>query len=294
MFSENSASFVSGAFAGLVTDLSLHPLDTIKTRLQTKTATTIHTSSVSSFSIKNLFRGLTPALCGSCPSGAAFFGTYQFCSRKLEIEHNYNNNKTNKMEILGKSFLASSIAESSACIVRAPVEIVKNNMQVGRSFSDAISHLSAKKFGSVYVALIYRELPFALIQLPTLEILRQNPLVRCIALHLSAEYTNVIADKRVGATVVAGFFAGGLAGFLTTPFDIYKSRISTTTHVNSNNAQQKQHQHQPFYKFVQRAIREEGIRKGLFVGAKWRVGMISCGGAIFFGSQEWMKRKLLQ
>lgn len=120
MFSENAASFFAGAFAGLVTDLSLHPLDTVKTRLQTSTSSAAKSINTKSLA-KSLFQGLTPALCGSCPSGAFFFSTYQFVSRKLE---NCDGNTTSS-DIIYKSLIASCLGEASACLVRAPVDIVK-------------------------------------------------------------------------------------------------------------------------------------------------------------------------
>jgi solute carrier family 25 S-adenosylmethionine transporter 26 len=285
MFSENSASFVAGAFAGLVTDLSLHPLDTIKTRLQTNH----HNNKFAAFNnnankkslAKSLFQGLTPALCGSCPSGAFFFGTYQFVSRKLEDKNKNGNNGSTTGNIIYKSLIASCFGEAAACLIRAPVDIVKNNMQVGKSGKESVALLfSSSKFFTVYQALLFRELPFAMLQLPTLELLKQNALVRCIALHLSAEYWNVIEDKKVAATVVSGFFAGGFAAFLTTPSDVFKTRNAVSNHTKTS-----------FFEFL---FKSNHSLKDLFRGGASRVFMISIGGSIFFGTQEWAKRKLIR
>ena len=288
MVSETSASFFAGAFAGLVTDLSLHPIDTIKTKLQTTILSSSSSTSTpkppSSSTFKQLYRGITPALLGSCPSGAAFFGAYQFIGGKLDIE-NVNNSS---LDMISRSLVACSFAEASACLVRANVDIVKNNMQVGTSFDQAIKLLTLRNFSSVYVALLYRELPFAMIQLPLLELLRSNALVRCVGYHLSDEYWNIISDKRVASTVVAGFFAGGTAGFLTTPFDVYKTRVAVDSNKDIVNKR-----YTSFANFLQTSFREEGLKRGLFRGGFSRVTMISVGGSIFFGSQEWAKKKLL-
>lgn len=54
---------VAGATAGLVVDTSLYPIDTIKSRLQSK-AGLFKTGGFS-----NLYRGLSPVLLGSVPNG---------------------------------------------------------------------------------------------------------------------------------------------------------------------------------------------------------------------------------
>lgn len=59
-----------GATAGLVVDVSLFPLDTIKTRLQ----------SVQGFQnaggFQGIYKGLGPQVIGSAPTAALFFVTY--------------------------------------------------------------------------------------------------------------------------------------------------------------------------------------------------------------------------
>lgn len=54
---------VAGATAGLVVDTSLFPIDTIKSRLQSKTGF------IKSGGFSHLYRGLPPVLAGSVPNG---------------------------------------------------------------------------------------------------------------------------------------------------------------------------------------------------------------------------------
>lgn len=56
-------TLLAGAFAGLVVDTSLYPVDTIKSRLQSKQGF----SKAGGFS--HLYRGLPPVLAGSLPNG---------------------------------------------------------------------------------------------------------------------------------------------------------------------------------------------------------------------------------
>lgn len=54
---------VAGAVAGLVVDTSLFPIDTIKSRLQSKAGF------IKSGGFSHLYRGLMPVLAGSVPNG---------------------------------------------------------------------------------------------------------------------------------------------------------------------------------------------------------------------------------
>jgi solute carrier family 25 S-adenosylmethionine transporter 26 len=63
---------VSGASAGLAVDLSLYPLDTLKTRLQSQQG--FNTAG----GFRNLYRGMGSVALGSAPGSALFFVTYSF------------------------------------------------------------------------------------------------------------------------------------------------------------------------------------------------------------------------
>ena len=63
-------SLISGGLAGTAVDISLFPLDTIKTRLQTKQGFW------ASGGFKRIYAGLGPAAVGSAPNAAVFFCTY--------------------------------------------------------------------------------------------------------------------------------------------------------------------------------------------------------------------------
>lgn len=60
----------SGAMAGLAVDLSLYPLDTIKTRIQSQQGFK------NAGGFKTIYRGMSSVAVGSAPSSALFFSTY--------------------------------------------------------------------------------------------------------------------------------------------------------------------------------------------------------------------------
>ena len=62
---------IAGGAAGTVTDLSLYPLDTIKTRLQSSQGF------MKAGGFSGVYKGLGAAALGSAPGSALFFATYE-------------------------------------------------------------------------------------------------------------------------------------------------------------------------------------------------------------------------
>lgn len=104
--------------AGLAVDLSLYPIDTIKTRLQGKQVL----KSASLFS--SLYSGVSSVLIGSGPSSALFFTTYCLIKEKWKFSSEW---KTH--------LVAAASGEVTACLIRVPVEVVKQRAQVHQNQS---------------------------------------------------------------------------------------------------------------------------------------------------------------
>lgn len=310
MSSADSSSLIAGAIAGTTTDLLLHPLDTIKTRLQDPRGFR------ASGGFSRLFSGVTPAFVGSAPCGAVFFSVYDFmmsdCVLGTESAFRSSDDRQHQPNVastLARSWIASSVAESSACVVRAPLDVIRQNLQVaqhthsgaGNSSTGGIASLfkrvSPSKIGRVYVALLHRELPFAGLQLPVLEFVRHNRFVR----ERAAAHAPKWMDERTAATCVAGFVAGSFAGFCTTPLDVIKTRLAlidredVVAREQSNQASGAASvKRTSVLRAAHDIFRARGV-SGLFAGAIPRVTMIGCGGTIFFGSFElaksWLHRR---
>src|SRR5215469_10028856 len=67
-----TTALLSGAIAGTTVDLSLYPLDTLKTRLQSSTGF------LASGGFTGIYRGVGSAITGSAPGAALFFCTYEY------------------------------------------------------------------------------------------------------------------------------------------------------------------------------------------------------------------------
>ena len=67
---DSGRALVAGAAAGLAVDISLFPMDTLKTRLQAPEGFR------AAGGFKHVYRGLGPVALGSAPGSALFFVTY--------------------------------------------------------------------------------------------------------------------------------------------------------------------------------------------------------------------------
>ena len=102
---------IAGGLAGFVVDVSLFPIDTIKTRFQSKTGFW------AAGGLKHIYRGLPIVSAGSVPGSAIFFTTYEGIRRQKLANR--------QLSRIKDSILAPSIGEMAACLVRVPVEVVK-------------------------------------------------------------------------------------------------------------------------------------------------------------------------
>ncbi|XP_036956334.1 S-adenosylmethionine mitochondrial carrier protein isoform X1 [Acanthopagrus latus] len=263
------ASLVAGGCAGMCVDLTLFPLDTIKTRLQSQQGF------YKAGGFRGIYAGVPSAAVGSFPNAAAFFVTYD-CTKSLlgaggvlaaphlaPVTH----------------MLAASLGEIVACLIRVPTEVVKQRAQASPSSSTYWILLATVREEGVrglyrgFRSTVLREIPFSLVQFPLWE------------------YLKTLWSWRQGHTLyswqaaVCGAFAGAVAAFVTTPLDVAKTRImlakagSTTASGNI-----------PLVLYD--VWRSRGLT-GLFAGSIPRVTFISVGGFIFLGAYEKVRHTLL-
>jgi solute carrier family 25 S-adenosylmethionine transporter 26 len=239
---------IGGAVAGCTIDVSLFPIDTIKTRMQSQRGFR------GSGGFNGVYAGLTPVLAASLPGGAIFFGVYEESKRRLAAA-GCNGAVT--------QLTSSSLAECAACLVRVPMEQAKQRMQVDRSLRAmaCARQCAAGGFGGLYAGyavMISREIPFSMLQFSIYEQLKLSAWGDSVAM--------------CGAY---GFVAGGISGLLTTPIDVAKTRIMLQDPAATGT----------WVHVVARIFRQDGVA-ALFRGVGPRVAYISIGGTVFLGSYE--------
>lgn len=274
-------ALLAGALAGTTVDLTLFPLDTLKTRLQSSPGF------FASGGFRGIYRGVGSALVGSAPGAALFFVTYEHIK------------STSTLSPAATHMLAASLGEIAACAVRVPTEVVKQRAQAGQHGGRSGSALRAilgAPGGVVGVwrglyrgwgITVMREVPFTVLQFPVWEGMKAWGRERRARTGrgLFGE-TAMPGEREVGAMEagVYGSLAGALAAGVTTPLDVLKTRVMLSA------------QREGVGRIVRGILREHGVRP-FFAGIGPRVMWISIGGAIFLGSYQWavnaMERKRL-
>jgi solute carrier family 25 (mitochondrial S-adenosylmethionine transporter), member 26 len=273
-----TTALFSGALAGTTVDLSLYPLDTLKTRLQSSSGF------LASGGFTGIYRGVGSAIVGSAPGAALFFCTYEYSKSFLsarrqakQVTEGHNGEWTTPIEHM----LAASLGEVAACAVRVPTEVIKQRAQAGQHPSSLsamraiLSQYRAIGVPGVWMELyrgwsvtIMREVPFTVIQFPLWESMK--------------EYRRRTSGKDGISALESGLFgsaAGAIAAGFTTPLDVLKTRMML--------AKEKT----PIVPLLKQILKDSGPR-AFFAGIGPRVLWISIGGAIFLGSYQWAYNSL--
>ncbi|KAL6948800.1 hypothetical protein ACO0QE_001273 [Hanseniaspora vineae] len=285
---------IAGGLGGVVADSAMHPLDTVKTKQQAPTLTSRSTAQRASFKStfqqegvrKGLYAGYSAAVLGSLPSTAVFFGTYEYIKTTLIDQKQHNETLV--------YLLAGFSGDLVSSVIYVPSEVLKTRLQlqgklnVGlfgyKSLRDAIHKiyktegLAAFFYG--YKATLSRDLPFSALQFAFYEKFRQYALQvqknnnGCFDQdghkHTHSAFVGEDEELNLVSELLTGASAGGLAGIITTPLDVMKTRIQTDNSRSgdksnfSPNSQTQTQSHQ-ILRGIRTVYQKEGLL-GLFSG----------------------------
>ncbi|PHH54763.1 putative mitochondrial carrier C12B10.09 [Ceratocystis fimbriata CBS 114723] len=270
-------ALAAGAVAGTTVDLSLFPLDTLKTRLQSAEGF------FASGGFRGVYRGIGSAVVGSSPGAALFFCTYETAKSAVSAHLQRHMSASPAVQAAATHMAAASLGEVAACAVRVPTEVVKQRAQAGQHGGSSRAALSAilaqGSLPRVWAALyrgwgitVMREVPFTVIQFPLWEALKRMGRSRR-AMAAGNDQSLVGVDVPALESAAYGSLAGGVAAAATTPLDVLKTRTMLAKEKIS------------VAKVLKQTYREGGVRV-FFSGIGPRVMWISIGGAIFLGSYQ--------
>ncbi|KAH7404214.1 hypothetical protein KP509_15G016300 [Ceratopteris richardii] len=214
-------SALAGGIAGGFTNVVLHPIDTVKTKLQTRGSASMYSGPVdviikvfTNQGISGFYCGVQAALVGSVMSSATYFGTYELakciCSNVISIPRTFT------------PPLAAALGNVVSSAILVPKEVIKQRMQAGAvgSARDVFLHTvqseGIKGLYAGYSAALLRNLPSNMISFSAFEYLKFT--------WLNMSNASVLTPWQ---SVVSGALAGALSAAVTTPLDVAKTRLMT-------------------------------------------------------------------
>ncbi|KAI3317607.1 mitochondrial carrier [Xylariaceae sp. AK1471] len=291
-----TTALLAGGIAGTTVDLSLFPLDTLKTRLQS------HAGFFPSGGFRGVYRGVGSAVVGSAPGAAFFFCTYEGVKDVLSRARRRRQDEDAALALasgglgggggVGRSktwaepfehMAAASLGEVAACAIRVPTEVIKQRAQAGHHGGSSAGALRAilGQYGTVGFTGVWRELyrgwgitvmrevPFTVIQFPLWEALKGWGRRR-----KQQEGKSTAVEVSAGESALYGSISGAVAAGITTPLDVLKTRVMLSKERES------------VITVLRDLFASHGVRP-FFAGIGPRVMWISAGGAIFLGSYQW-------
>lgn len=263
-------SALAGGLACALSTSLMHPLDTMKTRVQASSTLSFPEliSKLPEIGVRGLYRGSIPAILGQFSSHGLRTGIFE--ASKLLLTH-----FAPGLAELQVQSLASFCSTVLGTAVRIPCEVLKQRLQAGifDSVGGAIigtwQQDGPRGFFRGTGATLCREVPFYV-----------------AGMGIYAEAKKVMQrvlnrELEPWETIAVGALSGGLAAVCTTPFDVMKTRTMTAAPGMSTRMSI----------IALTIVREEGLL-GLFKGAVPRFFWIAPLGAMNFAGYELAKRAM--
>ncbi|KAL2651610.1 hypothetical protein R1flu_019738 [Riccia fluitans] len=300
--------YVWGAMAGVFGETVMHPIDTLKTRIQSGSSAGIRNHNVIREGFKGIlvrdgargfYRGVIPGMTGSFVTGATYFGFIETSKDWLNVHH---------PSLTGPwaHFLAGATGDTIGSVVYVPCEVIKQRMQIQgtkKSWQSAMTQLNRAPGGSYYYSgvlsaakhilrnegvqglyagyfsTLARDVPFAGFQIMFYEAFRKGVEWKHVRLSRPG---SVQTKYEFGSheELFLGGAAGGLSAFLTTPMDVIKTRVQ----VQGTNVRYK-----GWLDALQTIWKEEGV-SGLFKGAVPRIMWFVPAAGLTFMSVEFLRK----
>ncbi|KAK5109612.1 hypothetical protein LTR62_006849 [Meristemomyces frigidus] len=228
-------AMLAGGLGGTTGDMLMHSLDTVKTRQQgdphmppkySSMSNTYYTIYRQEGFSRGLYGGVAPAFLGSFAGTLIFFGCYEW-SKRFMIDAGVNPSL---------SYLAAGFfSDLAASPLYVPTEVLKTRLQLqGRYnnpyFSSGYNYRSTphalstivrtEGFGELfsgYKATLFRDLPFSALQFTFYEQEQK----------WAKQWVGPGKEIGLALEILTGASAGGMAGVLTCPMDVVKTRIQT-------------------------------------------------------------------
>jgi len=267
-----------GAFATVIGDFVMHPVDTIKVTQQASSTSISILQAVAKIMAQGglgaFFQGVVPYLIGDGSAGAVKFATFEVSQRFVEKRVPEKYHPFTK-------FLCAAFAYIMCSFLLVPGEVIKCGLQAGvsSSFLGFVSKTFAEEglggFFVGYGATLLRDVPYTMLELGLYENIKT--LIGTVQKRSSVSQNEEL---------LAAAITGGFTSYVTTPLDTIKTKLMTQTLEGAT-------QYKGIVDACGRIYAAEGM-KGLFAGSLARVAWLLPFTTIYLGLYEVAKRKALE
>eukprot|EP00210_Caulerpa_lentillifera_P001573 g1511.t1 len=282
---------IAGSIARTMAQTFIHPIDTIKTRLQVRSppkAVKTWKKSIKKNPIevlvkgkrvirvknwlirgpRDVYLGVTGSILGTLPVGLAYFAAYECC--KTWLESTWESMKGSPIA----HFISGSVGAVVSCVIRVPTDTIRHRVQayvhpnVFQSATTIVRTEGVRGLYAGFLPTLLRDVPELALQFTIYERLRKT---------LSAKRHD--QKLQTWEHLVLGGLSGAVAAVVTMPFDVAKTTIQCGTKKGSLSDA------------LIWIYKQKGVR-GLFAGLTPRVTQVSVNSAAFFALFEICKMSL--
>ncbi|GLE04777.1 hypothetical protein PINS_up013756 [Pythium insidiosum] len=213
---------LAGSAAGVAEHVSIFPIDTIKTHMQCQRCpvngkplnlSAVETAQrlVAQEGPMRLFRGVSTMLGASLPAHAVYFSVFESAKKVFGADTPEHTPLAS-----GASGVCATVCHD---LIMTPMDVVKQRLQLG--YYTGVSNCIKTVIRQEGVRALYISFPTTfLMNLP-------YSMIMVSANETFKKILNPSGDMNVGAYMASGAMAGALAGMLTNPLDVAKTRLQT-------------------------------------------------------------------
>jgi solute carrier family 25 (mitochondrial S-adenosylmethionine transporter), member 26 len=262
-----ASDVVAGAVARAASQSTIHPLDTLKVRLQTKGVQSVISGGV--HSITTLYKGVAGAATGAGIALGAYFACYGAACNALS--------KHTKLSPGTIAFIGGGIAAAGSSVVKVPIAVCIRSVQAGvypsalAAAKSIVKAAGPRGLFTGYVPTLLEDVPDMAFKFAAYESLKQ--------MHRRAVHgrdPNVTEDFAMGAT------AGAFAAAATTPLDVIKTNMMCAA------------AGRPTMTSAARAVFADGGARAFFRGIGPRAASNGVNSAVFFAFFEAIRKALAE
>ncbi|KAJ6437708.1 plasmid p 4b orf-3 family protein [Purpureocillium lavendulum] len=287
----------AAAAATLVTDLAVHPAETLITRLQSPAYATRYKTAHGAFHrsfFAGLYQGFGPTVVAGVPASAAFFTVYEgLKAALLPPREGSGDQRLVTLPAPVAHAVSSAAGDVVACAIMNPAEVLKQNAQMSAGGADGrrrwghtvdVARQFARHPGRLwagYTALTASHLPGTCLTFCLYERLK--------AALVGDDQGGGSIARRTGMSAVSAGIAGGVAAALFVPVDVVKTRMRLAAGTTVRKGEHRRPSPGPGSLAVARqVVRVEGPA-GLFRGLGLTCVAAALGSGLYLGCYEWWK-----